>query len=548
MATGVESLVRALDRVGINVVFGVPSTRNLPVVAQMRAQGLRFIALTTEESALRAADGMSRRTGKVSAVLGGAGTVELAELAAAREAVGAEVPLLCIEIEDAPVRLPGPPRTPSTAPEAPKSGRFTRPEMRINAGDDPLVVLRNAKKSLLTSPRGPVTLRLPAALMSAQAPPEPEEDTVESQKDPGRASVEHVQLRRAGNLVDASQHMLIWAGGGALRSGAGGAVAELAEKVGAPVLTTVQAAGLLPARHPCLVGLPPDLQRVGDMWDAADVVLAIGTDFDHQSTQGLRLPEPASLISINLDATDAGRHYRPDVLLRGDAKVLTKALSDTVSYRGGTAVVRSRLQEIRTAVNRELAESDPHELAFLEALGSALPDRATVAVDPCAAGRWLAAFHEWTLPRTLLFPDDINDVGYALPAAIGAAAAGSTEPVVAVIGDQGLLASLGDLTVIAREKIPLTIVVVDDGGAGRLRPHLDALGLDPHSLDRPSPDFAANARTFGLRADSIDVIGPELTAALRAHIAAPDPTVLVVQARLRPPPGDATRWYRTPRE
>src|SRR5690606_21150037 len=127
-----------------------------------------------------------------------------------------------------------------------------------------------------------------------------------------------------------------------------------AEKVGAPVMTTVQAAGLLPARHPCLVGMPPHLPQVGRLWDDADLVVAIGTDFDEQATQGLRLPPPENLIAINIDAVDAGRHYRPDVLLRGDARTLTKALADTVGYRGGTAVVRSRLEEVRAAVRRDL--------------------------------------------------------------------------------------------------------------------------------------------------------------------------------------------------
>jgi thiamine pyrophosphate-dependent acetolactate synthase large subunit-like protein len=168
--------------------------------------------------------------------------------------------------------------------------------------------------------------------------------------------------------------------------------------------------------------------------------------------------------------------------------------------------------------------------------------------DPSTAGRWLAAFHEWTLPRTLLVPADPATIGYAVPAAVGAAVTGTPDPVVAVIGDQGLLARLGELAVLAREKLPLTVLVVDDGGAGRLRPDLVAMGLAADALDRPGPDLAAAARTFGLRADAIDVVGDELTAALRAHVAAPDPTVLVLRARLDLPPTDRSRWYRRPEE
>ncbi len=542
MATGAETLVRALERIGVSVVFGVPSRPTLRMVVQLRAQGVRFVATHSVGAAISAADGYGRRTAKVGVVLGAASPGSLADTVEAAEAAAAEVPLLLLEVTGTPARLPGPPRPAAEVPRV--EPRHARALTDLSPTDDIAAVVRAARNTATTSPSGPVVLRLAPGLLQAAVAPEPEEEAGEPAPRPAAKPVEHVQLRRAGNLVDASQHVLIWAGGGALRAGAGGAVAELAEKIGAPVLTTVQAAGLLPARHPCLVGLPPHLPQVGAIWDNANLVIAIGTDFDEEATQGLRMPEPENLIAINVDAVDAGRHYRPDVLLRGDAKVLTKALADTISYRGGTAVVRSRLQEVRNSTRAALRESDPHEMAFLDALGSALPDRTTVVADPCAAGRWLAAFHEWTLPRTLLFPTDVEVRGYALSAAVGAAASGTTEPVVAVIGDQGLMASLGELMVLAREKLPLTVVVVDDGGAGRLRPGLVELGMDPTAMDRPGPDLAATARTFGLRADAIDVMGEELTTALRAHIAAPDPTVLVVQARLAQPPTDVSRWYR----
>lgn len=543
MATGAQALVRGLERAGMPVVFGVPGVHNLPLVVQLKAQGLRFVALHSASAAVLAASGYARRSGKPAVALGGPGQEPLATLEAVAEARASEVPLLLLRTLPRPPDLPGPPRAASPPPD-PVVGH-ARTQVRWSASDDLIAAVRSARDAALTPPAGPVAVDLDPELLTATARPEPEED---AHPDVGTrapaAGVEHVQLRRAGNLVDASQNVLIWAGGGALRAGAGGAVAELAEKVGAPVMTTVQAAGLLPARHPCLVGMPPHLPQVGRLWDDADLVIAIGTDFDEQATQGLRMPSPDSLIAINIDAAEAGRHYRPDVLLRGDARTLTKALADTVSYRGGTAVVRSRLEDIRGSVRRELADTDPTAVRFLEAIAAALPDRTTVVADPCAAGGWLAAFHEWTLPRTLLFPSDIDAVGTALPVAIGASATPSPEPVVAVVGDEGLLSHLGELAVLTRQKLPLTVLVVDDAGPGRLRPTLIELDSDPGLLDHDGVDLAGTARTFGLRADVVTEAGEELTTALRAHIAAPDPTVLVLQLRLGVPPTDRSRWYR----
>lgn len=542
MGTGAEALVRALDRIGVSVVFGVPGPDSLPLIIALRGHPLRFVGLHDPGQAVRAADGFARRTGKLGVAVNGPGRFPLGARPETMESLRAEVPLLLIEIGVAPPPPPGPPRAePVTEPAI---GTHLHHSLSLRSADDVVAVLRQASARAQISPKTPVELRLTPGFLYAEAAVEFDDESNDEPVQRASAAIEHQQLRRASKLVDDSQHVLIWAGGGALRANAGGAVAELAEKLGAPVLTTVQASGLLPARHPCLIGLPPHLAQVGAMWDKADLIVSIGSDLDQQSTQGWRLHPPKGLIAINVDATAAGRNYRPDVLLRGDAKTLTKALSDVVSYRGGTAVVRSRLQDVRKAVRQELGQSDPQEMAFLSAVAAALPDRTTVVADPCAAGQWLAGFHEWTLPRTLLFPSDVDDSGYALPAAIGAVTSGSSEPVVAVLGDQGLLAGMGLLSVIAREQLPLTLLVVDDGGAGRLRPRLAAHGADITMLDRASPDFAAAARTFGLRADSLQTVGEELTTALRAHVAAPDPTLLVVQAALTQPPTDESRWQR----
>ena len=540
MASGAEALTGALERVGVPVVFGVVDTVNLPLAMELRRSGIRFVTMPTVAFAVQAADGYARRSARIGVVLAGrnASPGLLAEVAQAQEA---EAPVVVLQVTATPPDLPGPPRPRSPLPPSPEA---VVPTHRLNGADDLVAALRKISATALESPRAPVLVTVTDEFLDATSVLEPDEETADTAPPTAKSSVEHVQLRRAGNLVDESQSVLIWAGGGALRAQAGGAIAELAEKVGAPVILTEQAAGLLPARHPCLVGLPPHLPAVGALWDRADLVIAVGTDLDEQSTQGLRLPEPANLIAINIDAVDAGRHYRPGVLLRGDARTLTKALSDAVSYRGGTAVVRSRLQEVKEQVRRDLRETDASEMVFLESLSKALPDRTTVVVDPCTAGRWMAAFHEWTLPRTLLVPTTADVLGFALPAAIGAAMCSDNEPLLAVMGGEGMVSCLGALAVMAREKPALTILVVDEGGSGRLRPQISERDGDPHMFDHPSPDFASAARTFGIRSDIVTSVGEDLSNALRAHVAAPDPTVLVLKAELSQPPTDESRWYR----
>lgn len=549
MGTGADALASALDRAGIRVVFGVAGSHNLPIVIGLREKGLRFVGMQHPAAAVSAADGHARRSGMTACVMTGPSSDLAPLLPSLTEARAVNTPLLVLApdpSQPAPDARGGrspadpPPDLSDLAQRGPFVGLLTP-----TAPDGLVAAVRSARDTAAGRPAGPVILQLRRALLRGSGDDEPEEG-VEAGEAPVAAAegVEHVQLRRAANVVDSSAKIVVWAGGGALRASAGGAVAELAEKLGAPVMTTAQAAGLLPARHPCLVGMPPHLPAIGAIWDDADLVIAIGTSFDAEGTQGWAQPPPNALISINLDAVDAGRRYPPDVLLRGDARTLTKALADTVNYRGGTAVVRSRLDEARQTARRSLEASHEPELAFLSAFGAAVPDRATVVADHCVAGRWLAAFHEWTLPRTLQIPSTVDHAGFALAAGIGAASTGSAEPVVVVTGDQSALMHLGELATIAKEGMALTVLLVDDGGAGRLRPLLAEREQDPAMLDRPTPDFAATARTFGLRADGLERVDEAFSDALRAHIAAPDPTVLVLRTSLAAPPTARHRWYR----
>ena len=116
-----------------------------------------------------------------------------------------------------------------------------------------------------------------------------------------------MQLDRAAELLERARRPLVWAGGGALQSGAGEAVGRLAERLVAPVILTYSASGLLAPGHPCLVEAPPHVPEVGALWDEADVVVAVGSDFDGMMTQGWKMPQPPHLVAINVDPTDARR-------------------------------------------------------------------------------------------------------------------------------------------------------------------------------------------------------------------------------------------------
>jgi acetolactate synthase-1/2/3 large subunit len=348
---------------------------------------------------------------------------------------------------------------------------------------------------------------------------------------------------RAVELLAAAERPLIWVGGGALRSGAEEQVAALAERLAAPVLTTYMARGLLGTEHPCAVGLPPHLPAAGRLWDEADVVVAIGTDFDGMMTQNWAMPQPPHLISINVDPEDATKSYDVEVLILGDAAEATGALAERLPERDDLDGLRGRLDQVRAEALGELQREFPDEMKFLSVFAEAVPDDAVVVADMCIAGYWLGALHPVSAPRKLAYPMGWGTLGYGFPLSIGSTLAGAG-PVVSVSGDGGFLYACGELATVAQERIPLTAVIVDDGGYGMLRFDQRHRGEPTFGVDLATPDFVAMARSFGIEAEGVDGLGDEFGRVLARQIATDAPTVLVARAALEPPPTTSPRWYR----
>jgi len=312
----------------------------------------------------------------------------------------------------------------------------------------------------------------------------------------------------------------------------------------APVILTYSARGILPPGHPCLVEGPPHIPAVGALWDDADLVVGIGTDFDAMMTQGWRQPQPPHLVAVNVDPADASKNYRPDVLLEADAARAADRLAERLSPRGGHDALATRIRSLNLEIRAELARAEPEASDFLDAVEAALPDDAVVVSDMCIPGYWLGGFHRVKAPRKFAYPLGWGTLGCAFPQGLGAALAGAG-PVVSVSGDGGFLYAAGELAAAEQEDIPLTAVIVDDGGYGMIRFDQDLHGHPREGVDLHSPDFVALAAAFGVRADIVEGLGEHFAVALRGHVAMREPTVLVARAALDPPPNVSPRWYRT---
>jgi thiamine pyrophosphate-dependent acetolactate synthase large subunit-like protein len=546
MLTGAELVVRALEAAGVEVVFGLPGVHNLALWRALGESDIRVVGVRHEQTAAYAADGYARAGGRLGVALTTTGPGAANTLAAVGEAWASRSPLLVIAT-DVPtaVRRPGVWRGAlhEATDQAAMFGPVVKRVVHARVAAALAAAVAEAAGSALAPPPRPAYLEIPTDLLSQRV------GQVAGVEPPRRAPPQRPareQVARAAELLDRSRRPLIWAGGGAVQSGAGAALARLAERLVAPVVTTYSGRGLLPPGHRCLVGAPPHVPEAGALWDEADVVVAVGSDLDGMMTQGWAMPQPPHLIAVNVDPEDAAKNYLPDALVEGDASEGLRLLAEALRPRGGLESLARRLADLNATVRRAIRETDPRAAELLEIFAGGLPEDVTVVCDMCIPGYWLGGFHQPAAPRRLLYPLGWGTLGCAFPQALGAALA-APGPVVSVSGDGGFLYACGELATVAQERIPLTAVVVDDGGYGMLRYDQDRRGDPRMGVDLLSPDFTALADSFGVRAFATDGIDANFGAALRRQLALDEPSLLVARDSLGPPPNVSPRWYRAER-
>jgi thiamine pyrophosphate-dependent acetolactate synthase large subunit-like protein len=537
MPTGARLIVDLLEGRGVELCFGLPGVHNLALWEALRDSPIRLVGVRHEQAAAYAADGYARATGRLGVALTTTGPGAANTLAAVGEAWASRSPVLVIATDiPSTLRRPGTYRgvLHETTDQAAMFAPVVKAAHRAIDVEQVASAAAAAVHDALAVPARPVYLEVATDLLDAEVTPTAHEGA------PAPTPPLDGELAAAAERVAAAERPLLWAGTGA--RDAGEAVAQLAERLAAPVLTTYGAAGLLPPAHPCLVAMPPHVEPAGALWDDADLVVAIGSDLDGVQTQNFAMPQPPTLVAINLDAEDAAKNYRVDCLLEGDAAHVTAALASRVPPRGPLEPLAERLHEVRA---RACLQLDERALRFLDAMHFALPENAIVVADMCIPGYWLGGFYTSAAPRRLQIPLGWGTLGYAFPAALGAALA-DTGPAVAVAGDGGFLFGCGELATMAQERIPLTAVIVDDGGYGMLRYDQDVHGDERYGVDLHTPDFAALAGAFGIRAETVDGLDDEFGEALARHVQEREPTVLVARTPepLVPPPNTSPNWYR----
>jgi acetolactate synthase I/II/III large subunit len=522
--TGADLLCRTLERLGVTHVFGLPGTQNVALFEALRTASFRTVVPTHEMGAAFMAGGYSRASGRVgvlTTIPGPGFTYALTGLAEARLD---SVPLLYLVGQAA--RGPGRRFQLQALDQAAIADPLIKARFDVDRVEDlPRRVVEAYRLAIAGEP-GPVMVQYDPALLGVETgmpgtPPVPAA---------GGAAPDGITETLA--LIAPARRVLIFAGQGANTAAA--AVRRLAEHLGAAVVTTTSARGLLPEDHPLVV--PTDLRGAGtlnEMIASTDLVLALGVKFSHNGALGfqLRLPEER-LIHIDASADSLGANYPARVAIRADlSSWVERLMAGFGRDRPAPAWDAGELERWRAhiaqasvfALEPRIGGAEPAE--FFAALRKVLP-RETCLVTDSGLHEMLARRHFLVLaPRGLIVPTDFQSMGFGLPAAIGAKLAAPERPVVLVTGDGGLAMCGLELLTAVRERIALPILVLNDGRYGLIR--LDQIRQFGHTfgVDLPALDFAGLAGAVGA---SYAAAGDDLDALLRDALAVQGPTVIEI--------------------
>ncbi|MDX3572831.1 thiamine pyrophosphate-binding protein [Streptomyces sp. ID05-47C] len=526
---GGDLVVETLAGLGATTVFGLPGQHALGVFDALRRSDLRYIGLRVENNAGFAADAYGRITGEAAPLLLSTGPGALTSLAALQEAAAASAPVLAISSQIPTAGLGGGrhgylhelPDQAASFRGVVKSVHTVRAQSQIPSA------IEAAWKSALTVPHGPVWVEIPQDVLLAEtAIPMVTGGDAFPDELPPRPELTAV----AADLLSRAARPAIIAGGGVVRSDASGKLRRLAELLQAPVVTTPGGKGAFPWTHPLSLQSWLEDRHTTDFLEDADVLLVIGSGLGELSSNYHTFKPRGRVIQIEADLGKLESNH-PALGIHADARLALQALLETVSKREDGAAPE-RVRSVLTKVaDRIAAQELTLEQDVLASVRRALPASSPSFWDMTILAYWAWSAFDPKGPNRMHSAQGAGGLGYAFPAALGAAVADPTYPVLAVSGDGGALYSIAELATARQYDLNVTWLIVDDGGYGILREYMTEAFGETTGTELARPDYVTLAESFGV--PGVRTSAQTLETDLAKALGEPGPSVVVLPAVLR---------------
>ncbi len=528
--TGAEAVVEMLKAHGVEVIFGLCGDTSLPLYDALarRPHGMCHVLTRDERHAAYMADGYARVSGKVGVCEGPSGGGATYILPGLVEANESSIPILAINTD-----ISVSSRNRFTLTEL-DQGALMKPLTKWNAVLDRAAdiprTFRSAFEHMTSGRPGAAHLALPFDVQNGPVErPEVWADPTLGAYPSRRVAPDPFFVELAAKLLRRAKSPVFICGGGVIASGAESELAAVAERLSAPVGTTISGKGSISEEHPLAVGVvgsnggTPETRSIVD---AADVVVFVGCRAGSVTTERWRHPAPgqAKIVHLDVDPAVPGANYPTDVPLVGDAKLALAALSEALEgfARPGDPSLVAKAKKEKFAKFRRLAESNDSPIRperVVAELSNALDQDSIVVADPGTPCPYLSAYYVVRGTGRRFFSNRAHGaLGYALAASVGAHFARPAVKTVAVMGDGSFGMCAGELETLVRLKLPLTLVVISNSVYGWIKAgQRSGYGKRYFSVDFSPTDHAKVAQAYGVRSWRVEhpaELGPALGKAL----------------------------------
>lgn len=532
--TGAAGVVDALRRAGVTRVFGIPSVENTWLFDAFQASPIEMVLCTHEQNAAFMADAHARLTGKLAACVLAPGQGLVKALCGVAQARMDSSPVVVLvaggRFNPTVDRRRLEPRYDQLAlakPVAKRVFRIEEPEMVPSA-------MARAVQLAWKGEPGPVVVEIPMDVQQGRARmegtgfrPGPRVLSAEAER----------ALEQAVALMQTARQVGIYAGAGCFQALV--ELEELAEKLDAPVATSLSGLGALPAIHPLSVGFgpgPAGSPIASEAFAACDLVLALGCRFSEAATGGFQLKFDVPLVHVDIEPGVAGLNLPAEVAVTAPAKVAIRYLLDRLEDRQHPNMrerIRLAKRELRQRLDGRPDWTDAVDpIKFYRQLRELMSSEDVLVLDAGHHAYYAFACYPVQAPRTLLAPVDYRASGFAIPAAVAVGLDRPDGRVVACIGDGGFLQTHQELLTARRCNLAPVVVVFADQQLGLVRSFQERVLGRETAVDLVPVDYELLAQALGVRYACIRR-DDELVAGLKRALTLEAPVIVELRVAYR---------------
>ncbi len=512
--SGSRILIEALIEQGVDTIFGYPGGAVLFIYDELFRQKdrIRHVLTSHEQHAAHAADGYARSTGKVGVCLATSGPGATNLITDIASAYMDSIPMVAITGNVATDLL----------------GKDSFQEVDITGISMPVVkhnwivkdvnelaeIVREAFLVAKSGRPGPVLIDIPKDITNATGTWTPEQKMVLNSAEKERAArlaqsltqAEHKSedIARVVELIDGSERPVFYAGGGVILSETSELLQKLAEKMDAPVATSLMAMGCLPASHPLATGMiGMHGSRASNLAiQKADLIIAVGARFsDRVVSRADKFARSAKVIHIDIDGAEINKNINTEASIVGQLEAILTELIGKIKAKSNPKW-REEIKEWKKLIPSAHSAKRPlHPRFVIEESAKALGEDALVVTDVGQHQIWTAQFYPFVKPRTFLSSGGLGTMGYGLGAAVGAKIANPTRPVVLFTGDGSFRMNCAEMATLTNYGAPVLIVLLNNRALGMVYQWQTLVYDERHAetpLDRP-PDFMKLAEAYGFQ-------------------------------------------------